>query len=81
MITVNMHEAKTRLSKLVKAVEEKGETVVVCRHGKPVAELSKPASSGRRFNRLKAHPKLSRIQINYDPTEPLQPEEWPEELR
>ncbi len=81
MITVNMHEAKTRLSKLVKAVEEKGETVVVCRHGKPVAELGKPTTLGKRFNRLKPHPKLSRIQINYDATEPLQPEEWPEELR
>ncbi|HWX20839.1 MAG TPA: type II toxin-antitoxin system prevent-host-death family antitoxin [Candidatus Binatia bacterium] len=81
MIQVNMHEAKTRLSELVKAVEERGETVLLCRHGKPVAELNKAAKGRRRFNRLKPHPKLSRIQINYDPLEPLQSDEWPEALR
>jgi hypothetical protein len=31
MITANMHEAKTRLSALVKAVEERNETVILCR--------------------------------------------------
>ena len=81
MITVNMHEAKTRLSALVKAVEEKGELVVLCRHGKPVAQIDKAVNASKRFNRLKPHPRLSRVRINYDPTEPLQPEEWPKELQ
>lgn len=36
--TVNMHEAKTHLSRLVERVEA-GETVVIARAGKPVAEL------------------------------------------
>lgn len=35
---VNVHEAKTRLSQLLEMVEE-GETVVIARHGQPVAEL------------------------------------------
>jgi prevent-host-death family protein len=35
---VNVHEAKTRLSQLLELVEE-GETVVIARHGQPVAEL------------------------------------------
>ncbi len=35
---VNVHEAKTRLSRLLEMVEE-GETVVIARHGQPVAEL------------------------------------------
>lgn len=35
---VNVHEAKTRLSQLLELVEE-GETVVIARHGEPVAEL------------------------------------------
>lgn len=35
---VNVHEAKTRLSKLLEMVEE-GEKVVIARNGKPVAEL------------------------------------------
>jgi antitoxin (DNA-binding transcriptional repressor) of toxin-antitoxin stability system len=81
MITVNMHEAKTRLSELVRRVEEDNEVVVLCRNRKPVAELNKPSASLKKFNRLTPHPKLSRIRLNYDPTEPLQPDEWPEECR
>lgn len=81
MITVNMHEAKTRLSMLVKAAIEQGEIIVLCRHGKPLAELRKIDDPPKKFNRLKAHRKLSRIKINYDPTEPLPPEEWPKGLR
>ncbi len=38
MVTVNMHDAKTRLSQLVKLVEE-GERVIIARNGAPVAEL------------------------------------------
>ncbi len=33
----NIHEAKTQFSKLVAAVE-RGETVTICRNGKPVIE-------------------------------------------
>jgi prevent-host-death family protein len=35
---VNVHEAKSQLSRLLELVEE-GETVVIARHGQPVAEL------------------------------------------
>ena len=38
-ITVNIHEAKTHLSRLLEQVE-KGETIVIARAGKPVAELT-----------------------------------------
>lgn len=38
MIKVNIHEAKTHLSRYVDRVEQ-GEMVVVCRHNQPVAEL------------------------------------------
>jgi antitoxin (DNA-binding transcriptional repressor) of toxin-antitoxin stability system len=81
MIRVNMHEAKTRLSRLVRAVEERGEIVVVCRHGKALAQLKRIAARSKAFNRLKPHPKLSRVKIKYDPTEPLGADEWPEALR
>jgi len=37
-VQVNIHEAKTQISRLLDLVEE-GETVVIARHGKPVAEL------------------------------------------
>jgi prevent-host-death family protein len=35
---VNVHEAKSQLSRLLELVEE-GETVIIARHGRPVAEL------------------------------------------
>jgi len=37
-VQVNIHEAKTQLSRLIELVEG-GETVIIARHGKPVAEL------------------------------------------
>lgn len=40
--TVNVHEAKTHLSKLLTRVEA-GEQFVIARAGKPVAELRAPA--------------------------------------
>jgi prevent-host-death family protein len=46
MKTVNMHEAKTHLSRLIAETAE-GETVVIARAGKPVAKLS-PIDSGDR---------------------------------
>lgn len=79
MITVNMHEAKTRLSALVKMVEEGETSVVICRNGKPVAQLEKPKQAD--MGRLKPHPTLSKVILNYDPTEPLQPDEIPEDYR
>jgi len=81
MITVNMHEAKTRLSELVKAVEERNETVVLCRGGREVAEI-------RRRVKRRAHRNLTpdpsfKVEFGpgYNPAEPLSDDEWPDELR
>lgn len=38
MKQVNIHEAKTQFSRLIAAVE-KGEEIVIARHGAPVAKL------------------------------------------
>jgi prevent-host-death family protein len=46
MAQVNVHEAKTQLSKLLARVEA-GEEVVIARAGKPVARLV-PAAPGKR---------------------------------
>jgi antitoxin (DNA-binding transcriptional repressor) of toxin-antitoxin stability system len=77
MKLVNIHETKTHLSTLLKEIEEKGERVVICRNGKPVADLSphKPSS------RLAQDSVLSETQINYDPTEPASEADWPESAR
>ncbi len=77
MKRINIHETKTHLSTLIKEIEETGERVVICRNGKPVADLS----AHKPVDRLKTHPQLSDIEIRYDPTEPLSEEEWPESAR
>ena len=55
MRTVNMHEAKTHLSRLVKAAAE-GEPFVIARAGKPVVKVTAvdapDAGSGRRLGFL-----------------------------
>jgi antitoxin (DNA-binding transcriptional repressor) of toxin-antitoxin stability system len=81
MITVNMHEAKTRLSELVKAVEEQNETVVLCRDGRAVAEIRRRVKR-RQARNLTPDP---RVQVEsapgYRPTEPLTEDEWPDTMR
>ena len=47
MVTVNVHEAKTHLSRLLKQVEA-GEEVVIARNGKPAARLVSWKKRGRR---------------------------------
>ena len=74
MQKVNVHEAKTRLSAILLEVEEKGETFVICRNGKPLAELGPRKRPGR----LAYHPVLSEIRIAYDPVEDLSGDEWGE---
>lgn len=81
MITVNMHEAKTRLSQLVKAIEEDGEIVILQRNGEPVAEIH-PYKRRVVVRDLTPDPTLRPIlKAGYDPAEPLDDEEWPSELR
>ena len=53
MLTVNVHEAKTQLSRLLAHVEA-GEEVVIARRGQPVARLVKCRPQGkRRFGAMK----------------------------
>ena len=44
---VSIAEAKNRLPELIRAVEN-GESVVITRHGKPVAQLGPPPSQRRK---------------------------------
>ncbi len=54
MTTVNIHEAKTHLSQLLARVE-RGETFVIARAGKPVAQLSAISPQQREFGHLDVH--------------------------
>lgn len=77
MKSVNVHEAKTKLSALLAEVEETGEKVCICRHGKPIADLV----PHHKRSRLTPHTVMRNIHINYDPTEPLAADEWPKSSR
>ena len=74
MQKLNIHEAKTRLSAVLMEVEQKGETFLICRNGKPVAKLI----PHKKKNRLAYHPMLSKVKIDYDPVEELSDVEWEE---
>ncbi len=73
MKTVNTHEAKTHLSRILEEVE-KGEVYIISRNGVPVAELRKRSHRPRST----PDPVLSNVQLGYDPTEELQDDEWGE---
>jgi prevent-host-death family protein len=74
MQKLNIHEAKTRLSAVLTEVEQKGAAFLICRNGKPIAELV----PHKKRNRLVCHPTFSRIKIKYDPIEELTEDEWGE---
>jgi prevent-host-death family protein len=65
MKTVNIHEAKTHLSRLLESVEE-GEEVIIARAGKPIAKLVPLKSKPRRPGGLKG-----KIRVREDFDEPL----------
>ena len=76
MIQINIHEAKTKLSRLLLAVEKKGELVRICRDGMPIAEL-RPLKKTK--NPLKTSLRL-RVKFKADPMLPLDEEDqkdWP----
>jgi antitoxin (DNA-binding transcriptional repressor) of toxin-antitoxin stability system len=76
MISVNTHEAKTKLPALLALVEE-GETILIYRNGHPVAELQRPSQLP---DPLVQHPELAG-RLLYNPTEPASEDEWPQNLR
>jgi prevent-host-death family protein len=58
MTTVSAYEAKTHLPRLIRAVE-RGETVIITRHGKPVAQLG-PVQDRRREEIVAAIERIKR---------------------
>ena len=64
MTTVNIHEAKTHLSRLLQRVEQ-GERIVIARAGRPVAVLQAVEAPRRR------QPGHDRIVIHDDFDDPL----------
>ncbi len=73
MRSVNVHQAKTTLSALLAEVEDHGEVVLICRNGKPVAELR---AVQKRRGRLATRADLAAIAFHDDPVAPLEPADW-----
>lgn len=65
MDVVNVHEAKTHLSRLLARVEQ-GEEIVLARSGKPVAKLVPLPRPERVFDRMKG-----RLHVPEDFDDPL----------
>jgi antitoxin (DNA-binding transcriptional repressor) of toxin-antitoxin stability system len=81
VIQVNTHEAKSRLSALLAAVEERGETVVICRNKRAVAELR--AIDSRRGELFASHADLKPTFVGpaFDPAAGVSEADWPGSLR
>ncbi|MDM8554552.1 type II toxin-antitoxin system Phd/YefM family antitoxin [Desulfococcaceae bacterium HSG7] len=75
MKTISINKFDSNFSSALTEIEEKGEIFIIYRNGKPIANLIPHT----RKNRLNPHPVMSAIKINYDPTETLSRDEWPEE--
>ncbi len=73
---VNVQEAKSQLSRLLELVEQ-GETVVIARHGRPVAELV-PASrqGGFPFGIGRDEPLVPPGDAWWQPMSDSEAEEW-----
>jgi len=78
MKRVNLYEAKTQLSKLVAVVEEGGGPIVLCRSGRPVADLVPHREEAAN---LEPDPELQGARFAGDPCAPLDAADWPEELK
>jgi prevent-host-death family protein len=78
MVSVNLYQAKAQFSRLVSAVE-KGERIVVCRNGIPVADLVPHASIPSK--KLDPDPLFAGARFLGDPTAPLEAGDWPENLQ
>ena len=68
---VNIHEAKTHLSRLIDRAE-KGEEIVIARAGKPIVRLERIAPLGRRVpgvdkGRVVIHPDFDDPLPEFDP--------------
>jgi prevent-host-death family protein len=74
-VQVNVHEAKSQLSRLLELVEE-GETVIIARHGRPVAELVPARQSGFPFGIACEEPLVASGDDWWQPMSDAEAEDW-----
>ncbi|MEE9368757.1 MAG: type II toxin-antitoxin system prevent-host-death family antitoxin [Pontiella sp.] len=78
---INIYEAKTHLSELIKQVQETGEPYTICKNNKPVVDIVVHKKIAKDFDPLKQDPKLKGTAVYLD--DPLGSTEdlWPKEYR
>jgi len=81
MLTVNTHEAKTNLSALLAAVESRGETVVICRNNRAIAELRAVMLKSKDLFTPHADLRPTVLNPDFDPVAGVADGDWPEALR
>lgn len=73
---VNVHQAKSQLSRLLQLVEE-GETVIIARHGEPVAELVRARrKSGFPFGIARLEPLVAAGDDWWQPMSDTEADDW-----
>lgn len=72
---VNVHEAKSQLSRLLELIEE-GETVTIARHGQPVAELVPVRQKGFPFGIAREEPLVAAGDDWWQPMSDAEAEDW-----
>jgi prevent-host-death family protein len=75
----SIYETKAHFSAILSDVESGELTVVVCRHGVPVARILPYEEEVGDI--LRPSPRLKGACFLGDPTAPLNTEDWPEELK
>ena len=78
---LNIYEAKTHLSEVIKQVCETGESYTVCKNNKPVVDIVVHRDVSSKFDPLKQDPELVGTAVYL--SDPLGSTEdlWPEEYR
>ncbi len=74
MKTIDIEDAKEQISYILSEIEKEGDTFRIVSKGKPVADIVPPIKT----DRTTPHPVMRQIRINYDPTEALSENDWPE---
>jgi prevent-host-death family protein len=75
---INLYEAKTHLSRLISTVEDSGEPIILCRNGRPVADIVPHRNRGITVDPDNS---LAGAQYSVDPCAQLPESDWPKELR
>lgn len=77
--TVNIHEAKTHLSRLLEAVQS-GETVIIAKAGQPIAQLSPMPVAKPFFGCLAGEKYAFLAELDFDTPDPEILAMWKPEL-